>query len=107
MVHLLRQTQRVSSVHFLPRLMAGSDSWRRSTGRVGTYATRRVASCIRPQQRDACMLVLVMDAESSLEPCLEPKGSQEEEEAKHDEGEVAVEQAGPGKTALTHSLWQT
>ncbi|KAK8385689.1 hypothetical protein O3P69_016460 [Scylla paramamosain] len=29
-----------------------------------------------------------MDAESSLEPCLEPKGKQEEEEPKHKEGEV-------------------
>lgn len=49
------------------------------------------------------MLVLVMDAESSLEPCLEPKGSQEEEEAKHNEGEVtenSVEQAGHGKIVL-------
>lgn len=48
------------------------------------------------------MLVLVMDAESSLEPCLEPKGNQEEEEAKHNEGEVtenSKEQAGHGKTS--------
>lgn len=48
------------------------------------------------------MLVLVMDAESSLEPCLEPKGNQEEEEAKHNEGEVtenSKERAGHGKTS--------
>ena len=48
------------------------------------------------------MLVLVMDAESSLEPCLEPKGNQEEEEAKNNEGEVtenSKEQAGHGKTS--------
>lgn len=49
------------------------------------------------------MLVLVMDAESSLEPCLEPKGKQEEEEPKHKEGEVtenSKELTGNGKTSI-------
>lgn len=56
------------------------------------------------------MLVLVMDAESSVEPCLEPKRKQEEEHAKPSEGEVtqnSKEQAGHGKTTRpppTHSL---
>lgn len=49
------------------------------------------------------MLVLVMDAESSLEPCLETKGKQEEEEPKHKEGEVtenSKELTGNGKTSI-------
>lgn len=49
------------------------------------------------------MLVLVMDAESSLEPCLEPKGKQEEEEPKHKEWEVtenSKELTGNGKTSI-------
>lgn len=49
------------------------------------------------------MLVLVMDAESSLEPCLEAKGKQEEEEPKHKEGEItenSKELTGNGKTSI-------
>lgn len=36
------------------------------------------------------MLVLVVDAESSLEPCLEPKVKQEEEGSKDNAGTVTV-----------------
>ena len=49
------------------------------------------------------MLVLVMDAESSLEPCLEPKGKQEEEELNHKERKVTEnrkELTGNGKTSI-------
>lgn len=57
------------------------------------------------------MLVLVMDAESSLEPCLETKGKQEDEDHKDKEGNVtenSKEQGGNGKNVFIYTLnWMT